>query len=298
MNDNLKSIIAFVQSAKSGSFSAAAEVLNVTPAAVSKHVSMLEKHLGVRLFNRTTRSLSLTAEGIVFEQQTRPALEMLENAADMVRSTRTELTGLVRMSTATVIGRNLVLPFIPELQARYPKLSLELDFNDRIIDFVKESYDFVLRGGVIEDSSLISRPVGPLKVALIAGTEYLNKYGTPKTVEELKAHRHIARRFLSGKTQVWHFKEQTFEPTNRVLTFSDPESVLDAARAGLGIAEVALYLAQAYIDSGEIKPILSGQHLQSNFQLAFQYPHRAGLAPRVRAVIDFLLERISKKLND
>ncbi|WP_150539799.1 LysR family transcriptional regulator [Actinobacillus vicugnae] len=291
MQKNIKHLIAFVQTAQSGSFTEAAVALDITPPAVSKSIAILEKSLGVRLFNRTTRSLSLTLEGEDFLKQIRPALEMLEHATDSLKASQNSPVGKVRISLLSAIGRHLILPLLPELQRLYPQIQLELDFNDRVIDFVKDGYDLVIRGGTIEESSMIARPLMTMTTTLVASPEYLAQFGEPKTMADLTQHRLIARRFLSGKLQLWHFQEQPFEPHQAVLTFSDPEAVLEATLQHLGIAEVADYLAKPYLTQKRLKPILPKIYEKNHFPLVLEYPHRSQLAPRVKAMVDFLLAK-------
>ncbi|TCP92178.1 DNA-binding transcriptional LysR family regulator [Cricetibacter osteomyelitidis] len=295
MQDHYKHIAVFVQTARSGSFTAAAEQQNITPAAISKSIGILEKFLGVRLFNRTTRSLSLTAEGKEFLQQVQPALAMLEVAADTLKIAQSSPVGRVRISLPAAIGRHLVLPLLPELQSRYPQLQLELDFNDRVIDFVKDGYDLVIRGGVIEDSSLIQRPLMTMTTSLVAAPAYLARAGEPQSVADLHHHRLIARRFLSGKYQLWHFQDnQVIKPYQAAITCFDSEAVTNAALLGLGIAEVPDYLAKPYFADGRLQKLLPQLYRRNEFPLVLQYPHRTQLAPRVKAVADFFVEKAKR----
>lgn len=287
--------IAFVQAARHGSFTAAARMLGVTPAAISKSVAALEAGLGVRLMNRTTRSLSLTAEGTQFLNQTQGALETLEQAMENLTSNPANPGGLVRMSVPNVIGRRLIMPVLPALLERHPALNVEMDFDDRIIDFVQEGYDLVVRGGHVQDSSMIALPLGPLRMGLVASPAYLERSGVPRHPGELAHHRLIARRFLAGRVSPWKFNQtdgEVFlhEPAPSALTLSDPEALVQAALAGVGIAEVGLYLALPHLQRGELRLLMLDSHDPGPFQLMLQYPHRAFLAPRVRATADFLIE--------
>lgn len=195
---DLRALNTFLHAAKHGSFTAAAQRLDLTPAAVSKSVAGLEQSLGVRLFQRATRSLHLTAEGERFFAQAQAALNLLEQAADSVRG-GSGVAGVVRISVSNIIGRHLLMPHVAELLERYPDLRLEIDFEDRVIDFVQAGYDLVLRGGTIADSSLVSRLIAPLRICLAASPDYLARHGTPHHIDDLPAHRLIMRHFLGGK---------------------------------------------------------------------------------------------------
>ncbi|MGB9096835.1 LysR family transcriptional regulator [Erwinia sp.] len=291
---HIRAIMAFIQAADRGSFAEAARMLGVSPAAVSKSIAGLESALGVRLMNRTTRALKLTDEGKTFLAQARIALESLDNAIDSISSSPVELTGRVRIATSKAFGQQNLIPALPVLQQRYPGLSFEIDFDDRVIDFIQDGYDIAIRGGTLTDSSLISRPVCDLNMGLVASPAYLEEFGLPESPEELCQHRLIARRFLGGKLSPWAFtdgkgEETTLEPNQAVLTLSSPEAQVQAALAGIGIAQVALHHVWQFLQSGELKIVLRKHHFAGNYKMALQYPHRVLLAQRVRVTIEHLL---------
>ena len=159
---NLQGLPSFLEAATAGSFTAAAERLDLSPAAVSKNVIKLETELGVRLFNRHTRRIRPTPEGVVFAEQAREALRALDNALNGVREAQAEPSGRVRISVGISFGRRDVLPALPALLTQYPKLEVEVSFENRAIDLVAEGFDIGIRGGRIRDSSLIARRVARL----------------------------------------------------------------------------------------------------------------------------------------
>ncbi|WP_245965124.1 LysR family transcriptional regulator [Trinickia dinghuensis] len=296
----VRAILSFVQAADAGSFAAAGRVLGVTSAAVSKNVASLEKALGVRLMNRTTRTLKLTEEGSAFLRQARVALDALDTAIDTVSAQRAAPSGRVRISTSVAFGQEHLMPVLPQLLSRYPALSVDVDFDDRVVDLVREGYDVVIRGGNIPDSALIARPIFHLNRVLVASPDYLAHHGVPRAPHELRAHRVIARRFLSGQISPWSFKAEdgsltTFDPSDTaVLTLSAPESLVRAACDSAGIAQVGVHLAWAHLRSGALKVVLHRQHQPGNYEMVLQYPHRALLAPRVQATLDYLQEAFAK----
>ncbi len=291
----VRAIVSFVQAVDQGSFTAAGRALGVTSAAVSKNVASLEQALGVRLLNRTTRSLQLTDEGTGFLRQARVALEALDAAVESLAEQRNQIQGRVRITTGVAFGRGHLLPVLPALLARHPGLSVEVDFDDRVVDPVREGYDLALRGGNIHDSALISRPVCKLTTVLVASPGYLAGQGAPRSAQDLPRHRLIARRFLGGTVAAWSFASgsggiTTLDPaSNAVLTLSSPDALVQAARDGVGIAEVGVHLAWPYLLTGELKIVLLGEHRAGTYELAMQYPHRVLVAPRVRIVLEYLL---------
>ena len=228
--NRIPSILSFVQAAERGSFAAAARAMGISAAAVSKNVAGLEQALGVRLMNRTTRSLQLTGEGRAFLLHARVAIDALEQAVDTVAAQRAEPVGRVRITTSSGLGNGYLMPLLPELAARYPALSFELDFEDRRVDLIKEGYDLALRGGSFDDSSLVSRRVAGIYTLLVAAPDYLARHGVPRTRAELARHRSIALRFLNGTLDLWAFKGDDVRiehvaPPAPVLSVSAPEEI-------------------------------------------------------------------------
>lgn len=294
LSQRVRAILSFVEASDAGSFASAARALGISSAAVSKNVASLEQALGIRLMNRTTRKLSITEEGAVFLKQARIAIEALDTAVDTVIARKMETSGHVRISTSAAFGRDQLIPVLPGLRIRYPALSVEVDFDDRVVDLVRDNYDLAIRGGRIIDSSLVSRPVCRLSMVLVASPDYLETYGTPQIPEDLKRHNLIARRFLGGKLTPWGFRMNdgsltTMEPDSPVLTLSAPEAQIQAASLGMGIAQVGVHHALESLRNGKLKVVLFGQHDPGSYELVIQYPHRALIAPRVRATVEYLL---------
>lgn len=302
ISQHVRAILSFVESANEGSFSKAARKLGISPAAVSKNISGLESVLGVRLMNRTTRTISLTEEGSSFLSQSRIALDALESAVDSIVVGKIETSGHVRISTSAAFGRDQLLPALPGLLTRYPQLTVEADFDDRLIDLVNDGYDIAIRGGRIIDSTLITRPVCSLHMVLVASPEYLSQYGVPKSADDLKSHRLLARRFLGGKILPWGFKNSegslsVIDPGPAVITLSAPEALASAAASGLGIAQVGVHHAYQHLENGTLNVVLLGRHDPGKYEMVIQYPHRSLIAPRVKVTIDYLLEHFESDVS-
>jgi DNA-binding transcriptional LysR family regulator len=187
-SQRVRAILSFVQAADAGSFAAGARALGISSAAVSKNIAGLEKALGVRLMNRTTRTLKLTEEGEAFLRQARIALEALDLAADAVLSHRAAPAGRVRISTSVGFGRQQLAPALPGLLAKYPGLAVEVDFDDRVIDLVHDGYDLAIRIGRLDDSALIARKLGEVRLLLVAAPAYLAARGAPASLDDLANH--------------------------------------------------------------------------------------------------------------
>ncbi|MBV8465572.1 MAG: LysR family transcriptional regulator [Burkholderiales bacterium] len=301
-SERVRAILSFVNAADRGSFAAAARAIGITPAAVGKNVASLEAALGVRLMNRTTRSLQLTAEGEAFLDRAREAVDALDAAIDAVAAQRAEPVGRVRISTSTAFAQRYVFQLLPALAQRYPALRLELDLEDRRVDLVRDGYDMALRGGVIDDSSLVTRHICQLNTVLAAAPGYLALHGIPKTRADLATHRLIAVRFLNGHRSPWSFSdaagnigEHLPDTLGRVgLVVSAPDAAVQGAELGLGIAQVGAHHAWPSLKAGRLKLVLHQAHFSSPREMVLQYPHRALIAPRVRATVDFLLDAFAR----
>src|SRR5882762_6049714 len=174
-------LVAFVPTVDSGSFSSAGRFIGSSPSAVSKSVARLERRLGVRLLHRSTRTLSLTAEGTAYYERVAPLLRAIEEAEDVVQ-VAAEAKGLLRVSAPQEFGRLLIASWAPEFLARHPGVKLELNVTDRNVDIIREGYDLAIRMGALRDTELISRKLANLRWILVASPAYIERRGLPETV--------------------------------------------------------------------------------------------------------------------
>lgn len=294
LHTTLPGFLCAVQTADSGSFTAAAQVLDLTPAAVSKNVATLEAQLGVRLFNRTTRQLSLTDEGRRFITQAREGLDLLD-AARGAATQQQAPQGRVRLSCSVGFGRRFVLPLMPAFLRRHPQVQVELSLSDVKVDLVRDGYDVGLRGGSSPPEGMVARKLCDVPMVLVASPAYLQAHGTPATWRELPAHQLVGIRFLSGRVAPWLFREGrelfSFEPQGQLM-LSDPEIVLDAVLADLGIAQMGQHHAWEALTDGRLVRVLPQQHRGERLEMSLFYPHRQGLAARVRVLVDYLLAEL------
>ena len=292
---NLQGLLSFLESSSAGSFTVAAQRLDLTPAAVSKNVQKLEAELGVRLFNRSTRRIRLTSEGEAFAQQAREALRSLDDAVAKVSQGQAAPSGRVRISVGSSFGRRHVLPVLPGLLQTYPLLQVDVSLDNRTADLVAEGYDIGIRGGVVRDSSLVARSVAHLPLVLVASPAYLASRGVPRHPADLATHDLLATRFPSGAVSTWRFR--AVEPGGQGLDWtpparlhaSDPEALVDLAIAGAGVLQVALHHTVAALRAGPLKLLLQAVHDPDERAIVLHYPHRQFLSPRVRVVVESLL---------
>jgi DNA-binding transcriptional LysR family regulator len=295
LKTTLPGLLSAVQAHESGSFTAASVVLGLTPAAISKNVAGLEAALQVRLFNRTTRKLSLTEEGKAFIAQARLGLDALEAAASAA-TTGLKPQGLVRVNCPVGFGRCFVLPTLPDFYAHHPDVQVELSLDDHAVDLVGQGFDVGIRGGSQPPEGMVARKICDVPAVLVATPQYLVRRGTPLHPRDLVHH---------GRMTPWEFKDKSLNKSGQgrsaIMAFegpakllvSDPEVILHAALLHMGIARLGRHHAHGSLQRGELVEVLKNVHAPSVVSMSMFYPHRVGLAPRVRVLVDFLLARFA-----
>lgn len=292
--DHLGGLIAFVRTADLGSFVAAGRVLGLSASAVGKAVARLEQELGVRLLQRSTRSLRLTEEGRAFHERCRQVLDDLEDARAMLARVRQVPRGRLRVSMP-IVSYHFLTPVLPEFLARYPEVELDLDFNDRVVDLIEEGVDVAIRSGDLPDSRLMARALRPFQLLLCAAPAYLARHGVPQVPRDLDRHLGIRFRFPnSGRLQDWPLTPSPGEPEHAgrtVLTCNNMEALHGAVTAGLGIGCMPDFLARRSLASGALVTVLS-DHIDGPGQFRLLWPSNRHLSPKVRVFVDFLSERL------
>ncbi|WP_116135350.1 LysR substrate-binding domain-containing protein [Trinickia diaoshuihuensis] len=292
--DTLSGLAVFVRAAETGSFVMAGRALGLSASAVGKSVAKLEESLGVRLFHRTTRRITLTDEGAIFFERCRHALQEIRDAQTQLSQVADAPRGRLRISMPT-IGYRLVLPVIAEFRARYPEIELDLDFSDRHVDVVEESFDVVIRGGEPVDSTLKARPVAPYRFVICASPAYLARHGAPHAASELADHTCLRFKYASsGKLQAWLIDGVSALPATAAgapLVFNNAEAILGAAIEGLGLAYLPDFLAREAIAAGRLKIVLE-RAVTLEGVLRALWPTNRHMLPRLRVFVDFLAERL------
>jgi DNA-binding transcriptional LysR family regulator len=297
---SLKGIENFVRTAERGSFAKAAIDLGVTPVAVSDNISRLERSLGVRLFARSTRQLQLTPEGrVLLEQCTKPLRE-LDQACRETASSNTLAQGLVRVTMVSAVGHLYVVPQLPQFFARYPGISLDLDLNDETMGLIAQRFDVSIRVGQLNDAAFVARPLGPLRLPMVASPAYIAAHGQPLTLEDLTQHVLLQHAIPGRELRFWLAKEVEASGARlRILqlparlVLNDPQALLRACLDGVGIAQLPLPLVLPALRNGSLQVLLP-HHAPDDLQIYLYYPSRKQLPARVRAFVDFVVEGLAQ----
>ena len=293
---SLTDIAVFVQVVASGSFTAAAERLDLSKSVVSKYVTRLEGHLGARLLNRTTRRLSLTEVGRVFYERSRRGLEDIEDATQAVSLLQGEPRGTLRVNVPMSFGILHVAPAVPEFQRMYPDLIVDMNLDDRKVDVIEEGFDVSVRISDLPDSSLVAKKIAPCKHAIVATPAYLAKHGTPRLPDDLRDHKIISYRYQESALE-WHFKTPDQKPLSVTVsgsvTMNNSLAIREAVLENVGITRTPTFVVGKDIQEGRLVPLLT-KYECLQVQIYVVYPHRKYLSPKVRAFIDFLADRITE----
>jgi DNA-binding transcriptional LysR family regulator len=294
--EGFEGLSVFVRTVREGSFSAAARALELTPSAVSKQIGRLEDRLTVRLFNRTTRRLSLTEEGAAFYERAGRILADLEDAAEAVSSLKTVPRGRLRVTMPTAFGVIHLLPALPGFLARHPEMTLEIDLNDRFVNMIEEGFDLALRIGDMEDSSLIGRRLAANRRVLAAAPGYLAGRPAPERPEDLAAHNCLIYTYRPQRHD-WRLvdaagQESVVTVTGNLET-NNPMMLRSAALSGLGVTLLPLWIIGPDIKAGRLQCVLPDFHWPDSAIHAV-YPPGRHLSAKVRSFVDFLVEQFAE----
>ncbi|HEY0064974.1 MAG TPA: LysR family transcriptional regulator [Telluria sp.] len=292
-NELTSHLDAFVAAADEGSFSAAARRLGITPPAVSKSVARLEAGLGVRLFQRSTRSLSLTEQGERLYKQVRtPWIEIGAALADS-QDGAGKPAGMLKVSLAPTFGRMYVVPLLDEFLARYPDIVPDLHFDNRQVNLIAEGFDVAIGGGLALTEGLVARELAPVRVVLVASPAYLARHGTPEAPADLARHLGLLRRSVSnGRLAPWvlrhHSGAEVVAPVRPVAVMDDPEALAAAVASAVGIAFLPMPHALPLLQNGAIVRILPDWYADTR-PVSIYYSSRRLLPAKVRAFVDHIV---------
>jgi LysR family transcriptional regulator for bpeEF and oprC len=290
---DLGAIAAFVAASEGGSFTAAAAELGITASGVSKAVSRLESELRIRLFNRSTRSLSLTPDGTALYERCRQILNDLDEAKLAMLQAQTAPSGRLRVSMPAVFGRLRVMPAISTFMRRYPLVTIEASVTDRFVDVVEEAFDVVIRIGDPPDTSMVARRLGTVNFVVSASPAYWERHGRPEHPGDLKKHNCVS--FISPQTRKlmeWGFVDggQAYLHTPAGnITLDNGEAVVDAGVLHAGPIYCHNYMIEQHEKAGRLEAVL-GEFAAAPQPVVVMYPQNRHLSARVRAFVDFMIE--------
>ena len=291
--ESLNGFVVFVQVAETRSFVAAGRLLGVSASAVGKSIARLEDKLGVRLFHRSTRSVTLTAEGTLFLERSRRILAEIEAAERELSQATSAPRGRLRISLPQVSP--LMLPVLGEFMRAYPEIELDLDFTDRMVEVIEEGFDAVIRTGDPVDSRLSARRLGAFRMRAIASPDYLARHGTPRTPADLLQHRCLHYRFPNtGKLESWVLRSPSTEgelQLPRSMVCNNIETRLCFALQGLGIAYLPDFAIREPLADGRLQPVLD-EFIGASGVFHVLWPASKHPSPKLRALVDFLSEHV------
>ncbi|MCY1162696.1 HTH-type transcriptional regulator DmlR [compost metagenome] len=290
--DYLGSIHAFVMTAQLGSFTAAANRLELTKSAVAKSVNRLEEKIGVKLFQRSTRKLSLTPDGEIFFNSCNNALETIQEAETILTSHTQKPSGRLRVDLPAAFGRQRILPLLLKLAHEYPELELTITFSERFVDLIEEGIDLVIRIGELSDSSgLVARRLTTQKLVICASPDYIQKNGEPEIPDDLNLHNCVVG-YRRNQMISWILKEidgtiRRFTPRT-TYELGDGDAMLTAVLAGCGFSQLPLWLVSKHLENGSLLEVLKG-HSGGEMPISAIWPKSRQLMPKIRKVIDTIV---------
>lgn len=283
-------LVAFVRTVDAGSFHAASRMVGSSPSAVSKSVARLERRLGVRLIQRSTRRLGLTSEGVAYYERVAPLLRALDDAEDIVQMAD-KARGLLRVTAPVELGRGLIASWAQIFLSQQPQVKLELSVTDRHADLIREGYDVAIRMGAPTDAGLTARKIANLPIVLVASPAYIERRGRPTSIEDLQGHDFV--RYLSaGRPIPVTFADGTAIVTSGRLDTDDGGAIRHAALSGVGIAHLMQVAVQQDLDDGRLVRILPGAAMPT---MPVHIVHAFGrqLPVRARLFVEFLASRMA-----
>ncbi len=288
--DSFEGITEFVAVAEMQSFTGAAKHLGCSTSHVSRQLARLEGRLGSALVARTTRMISLTKSGALYYQQCKELVIGLQQANEQVSSLQYQLNGTLRVSAAGTFAESYVVPALIEFAQGHPELTVDVDFNSRIINFVEDGFDFVIRYGRLSESGLIARKLVDRSMMAAASPDYLAEHGTPQEPEQLKKHSCII-----ANSDYWGFEHKGVHRNVKVagrFHCNNGHAVIKACESGLGVAYLPRSNFVGRIGSGGLEPILE-PYWDSSISSWIVYQNRQFLPSRARLAIDFLLDHFA-----
>ena len=288
--DKLLSIRAFVAVVDTGGFTSAAEILPISRAGVSKHLSDLETGLGARLLHRTTRRISLTAAGKAYYEKSKQILEAVDEAEALVTGISGTPKGLLRINAPMSFGKKWIGPALASFCKTYPGVEIDITLSDRQIDIIEEGYDATIRITRPSDSSLVARKLSPCRFLLAAAPAYLNASGIPESIKDLQHHNCLRYHYRPNR-DLWTFQHDKKEITVKVsgsMTTNNGDLICSAGVHGMGIVMLPTFILCEAVESGKLIPILKDSSILPS-SIYVVYPTNRLLSEKVRIFSEFMV---------
>ena len=295
--NKLQAMEVFVQVVDAGSFTRAAEMLQLPKATVSTLVQSLETALSAKLLHRTTRMVTVTTDGAAYYERCIRILSDVRDAEESLSRTRLSPSGRLRVDMATGLASEILIPALPAFFERYPDILMELGSTDRPVDLIEEGVDCAIRGGDLFDDSLIARRVGVVNFVTAASPDYIARHGMPRHPRELDRHRCV--NYFSaktGKTYDWDFQrgDETIEiPMPGMIALNDSNAYVRAGLAGLGIIQMADYLLEKHVAGGSLVRVL-GDWASKPLPVHIVYPQNRHMSAKVRVFVEWVAELFAR----
>jgi DNA-binding transcriptional LysR family regulator len=293
--DRFDAMQAFVRVVETRSFTKAADTLHMSKTTVTQLVQQLETRLRVKLLNRTTRKVNVTADGAVYYERAVRLLAELDDAETSLSSASAVPRGRLRVDVPSPFARLVLVPALPAFHARYPDIQIDMGVSDRVVDIIGENVDCVVRGGTLLDQSLMARSLGDLQLGAYAAPAYLANHGTPIDPRDLEGTHHRIVGFLwarSGKTYPYVMQrdgEQVEVQGQHAFAFDDGNAYLAAGVAGLGVIWLPTYMAEVHRERGELVPLFADWSFES-MPMHVAYPPNRHVSAKLRVFIDWVVE--------
>jgi len=298
--DRFDAMQAFVRVAQTGSFTKAADTLHMSKTTVTQLIQQLEARLRVKLLNRTTRKVNVTADGAVYYERAVRLLLDLDDAETSLSAAAAVPRGRLRVDVPSPFARMILIPALPQFHARYPDIQIDLGASDRMIDLIGENVDCVVRGGELTDESLMARHIGDLQLGVYAAPAYLQRVGSPAHPHELENsdHRLVGYRWArTGKLYplIMQRNNETVQVQSRyVLSVDDGNAFLAAGLAGMGVLWLPDYMARNHVASGELLPLFGDWHLDT-LPMYVAFPPNRHISIKLRVFIDWIVELMANR---
>lgn len=296
--DRLEAMQAFVRVVEAGSFTKAAETLKMNKTTVTQLIQYLEARLRVRLLNRTTRQVNITADGAAYYERVVRILGDIEESETVMSSSVASPRGRLRVDVLGVVARHMLLPAMPQFHARYPDIQIDLGVSDRSIDLIGDNVDCVVRAGEVADQSLVARRIGTVGYVVCASEPYLNRLGRPSHPSQLLDSTHRVVAYFSARTgKVFPYSMrrdgQTVQVVAKyVVAVNDAGALLDAGLAGLGITRLPRFMADPHLASGELVALLQDWQTEPT-SLYVAFPPNRHLSAKLRVFVDWVAETVA-----